>query len=97
MKKKSLIISLIKDDLINSKLINTLNQLGLEADHYSLYLTDKIFILLKLNDREDSDDLFHFYIQQTEKVVHLDVKNQSEYIDQLAEEIYESLLARQFS
>lgn len=44
--KKWLIFSLIKDNLINRKLVNSLNDIRLTADDYRLNLSDTIFKLI---------------------------------------------------
>ena len=44
LNKKELIISLIRDNLINLKLVSGLNHMGLIADDYYLHLGDTIFM-----------------------------------------------------
>ena len=46
---RSLIISLIKDDLIHAKLINGLMAIGLDATHYHLYLGETILQLMGMD------------------------------------------------
>lgn len=55
----SLVLSLIKDDLINNKLINGLNTLGLSAGDYHLHLSETILNLIGLDTESDA---IHAYI-----------------------------------
>ena len=59
--KKKLIISLIKDDLINAKLVNRLNEIGLCADDYFLHLSDTIFKLMGFEDDEETETIYERY------------------------------------
>ncbi len=52
--KRRLILSLIKDDLINSKLVNSLGDIGINADDYLLHLSDTNFKLSKIPDTQTS-------------------------------------------
>jgi hypothetical protein len=47
-KEKKLVISLIKDDLVNRKLLIGLDDLGLRPTDYYLNLSDTIFSLIIL-------------------------------------------------
>lgn len=48
LSNEELIIRLIKDNLINTKLISGLNCLGLIADDYTLFLGETIFFTVRL-------------------------------------------------
>lgn len=56
--KEKLILSLIKDDLINVKLVNGLNEAGLNADNYYLHLSDTIFKLMGFGDDEEAETIY---------------------------------------
>jgi hypothetical protein len=47
---KSLILSLIKDDLINTKLVSGIESLGIDAGLYLLGISDAIFVLMGIDD-----------------------------------------------
>lgn len=91
MRNERLIISLIKDDLINCKLVDGLNSLGLKADDYCLYLSDTIFKLIGFEDNDKTEMIHRYYINQTKKVKELEITNVDKSIDNLANEIYKSL------
>ena len=67
MKNKQLILSLIKDDLVNAKLVYSLNALGLNASSYFLHLSETVFQLLKIKEDERSDELYERYLVKVKK------------------------------
>jgi hypothetical protein len=90
-KKKKLIISLIKDDLINSKLVNGLDAMGLESQDYFLHLSGTIFDLIGFSDCETSDEVYHEYVLRSKKVTEIDIKHDNRPLDSLASELYQYL------
>jgi hypothetical protein len=90
--KKELIISLIRDNLINLKLVTGLNDLGLIADDYSLFLGDTIFKLMGFEASAKSDLIFEkVFIANSEKVEQIDFSSLDE-LTLLSTQIYEELL-----
>jgi hypothetical protein len=87
-KKKKLILSLIKDDLINSKLLRGLNRVGLDADQYCLFLSGTIFDLMGYENSKRSDEIFSEYIKFTEQGDKVDISGSPNEMDNLANEIY---------
>lgn len=92
--KKKLVLSLIKDDLINSKLLRGLNKVGLDADHYCLFLSGTIFDLMGYKNNESSDEIFSEYIKLTEQSDKIDIKETPNTLDGLANEIYVFLIKK---
>ncbi|MGZ3767823.1 MAG: hypothetical protein ACXVDZ_09945 [Bacteroidia bacterium] len=93
---QKLIVSLIKDHLINTKLINGLNTIGLNADDYSLHLGQTIFDLLEFENTKHSDKAFEYYLKLTKKVNKINITKHPKKLDELAGSIHCKLLARQF-
>jgi hypothetical protein len=89
---KQLLISLIKDDLIHTKLINGLDALGLEALDYHIHLSETIFELLGFPD--NSDDAFEFYLSELKRARRLSIRINREAFDVLALTIYTELERR---
>jgi hypothetical protein len=90
---KEIIIKLIRDHLINMKLVSGLNALGLNADDYSLYLGDTIFLLMGFEGSEYSDFIFEkVFLANSEKVKHLNFGYDTEELDRLSKLIYEELV-----
>jgi hypothetical protein len=71
--KKRLILSLIKDDLINAKLVNGLNVIGLNADNYFLHLSDTIFKIMGFDDNEETETIFVRYMELAKRVMFIDI------------------------
>ena len=90
---QALALSLIRDSLINFKLISGLNQLGLRADDYHVYLADTVFKLMGLENQEYSDLLFEkIYLANAGKVKHMNFPASAEELKRLSEHIYEQLI-----
>lgn len=94
IKYKDLIISLIKDDLIHTKLINGLDALGLEALDYHIHLSETIFELLGFPENENSDAIFEYYIAQLKRARRLSIRKNREAFDVLALNIFTELERR---
>ncbi len=91
--KKELIISLIKDNLINLKLVSGLNHLGLIADDYYLHLGDTIFKLMGFEASEQSDLIFEtVFMGNSEKIAQIAISGSKDELDLLSMEIYRELL-----
>lgn len=91
MKKEKLILALIKDDLINCKLINGLDKLGINAHDYTLNLSDTIFKLMEFENNLESERLFEKYIKLSEQAVKVDITNSKKNMDKLVKKIYKEL------
>lgn len=89
----SLIIRLIRDCLINWKLVNGLNALGVMADDYHLYLGDTIFELMGFKGSRKSDMIYeNVFLANCRKVRYISLSGTREELDKLSEEIYGELL-----
>lgn len=91
MNKQELILALIRDNLINMKLVTGLNALGLIADDYYLNLGDTVFKLMGFEASEKSDLIFEkVFMANSEKVSQIDFSRDE--IMRLSMEIYRELL-----
>ena len=91
---EDLVVSLIKDDIINSKLVNGLLAIGLDASHYQLHLGNTIFQLLGFKDDHYSDTIYKFYRDLIKKIKPINFSTSPEAVDELALAIYNKLLGR---
>lgn len=94
METKSLIITLIKDDLINSKLVNGLNELGLDAGKYFINSSDTVFKLMGFQNHEFEEEIFQYYLELTAKAKNIDISESNAPLDDLCLEIYNELLVK---
>jgi hypothetical protein len=91
---KEIVLSLIKDDLTNTKLTLGLDELGLDAELYLLNLPDTIFLLLEIEDNPKGEELFEHYLSLKEKVQTINLKTENNVLDKLSSEIYEELMLK---
>ncbi|MES2592879.1 MAG: hypothetical protein V4608_13430 [Bacteroidota bacterium] len=84
------IISLIKDDLIHIRLVYGLEILGLNADNYSLRLTETIFQLVGI--RIDNDDFFEDYMDECRTILNMDIFKHPELLNSMALSLYKKLI-----
>jgi hypothetical protein len=89
--KQTLIIRLIKDHLIHTRLINGLNILGLSAENYYLHLSDTIFKMIGISD--DKEELYEVYLNWCTKISQTEVFTDQLLMDKYAREIYYVLLS----
>lgn len=90
-KEKEVILSLIKDDLVNHKLLLGLDALGLRAADYYLNIGDTIFSLMGFPENSDSDRVYELYLELTKKARFLNLSESQNQLEQLAQEIYQEL------
>ena len=90
--ERTLIIALIKDDLINTRLVNGLNAIGLNADDYLLHLSDTIFKLLGIGDDAAGETIFEWYMDSLKRVDQINICEDAEALNELATQIYLELL-----
>jgi hypothetical protein len=84
-----LVLSLIKDDLVNLRLIYGLQAMGIHADGYMLHLSNTVFALMGFDDTDRRTDAIHdHYIRLSQKIAHIDIHEAPELLDELAREIY---------
>lgn len=90
--KKSLIISLIQDDLINTKLVYSLNNIGLQASDYTLHISSTVLKLSKIKTSALRWEQIHDeYLRMTTRVLQIDIQESPRLLQTLAEEIYDFL------
>lgn len=92
MKQREIITKLIKDDLTNNQLIDGLNTMGLEADHYHLYLSEIIFDMVGFTiDNTNFDRVYSHYDKLTKSAHTIDLKKRDGAMDKLAGKVHDEL------
>ncbi len=89
MQHEDIIITLIKDHLVNTHLIHGLNALGWHSDDYHLHLSDTIFKLVGLNDEQE--ELFEAYLDWCNRMAEKDIFQDEGQLHRYATEIYSVL------
>ncbi len=93
LNNEELLLRLIRDSLVSTKLIAGLNSLGLIADDYTMSLGDTIFRLMGFEDGEQSDLIFQKnYLSLSEKINDMEFSDSMQDVEILSKEIYDELL-----
>ncbi len=87
MKLDILIPSLIRDDLINSKLVNGLISAGMDASDYYLHLSDTVFHLMGFIDSKVNDGIYEEYLEMCKRIELIEITDWKS-IQELANDIY---------
>lgn len=87
---KELILSLIKDDLINVRLVHGLEKLGLASGEYYLHLSETIFKLVGIT--VDDEDFFEDYMDECKTVNNIDIFKHPELLNSLTLSLYNKLV-----
>jgi len=90
---KKLILSLIKDDLLNTQFINRLNIIGLDAGKYYLHLSQTFFVLMGFGDFQQETELYEEYFDFSEKALAENFLENPEHLDKTVLEVYNKLKA----
>jgi hypothetical protein len=92
MTRNELVKSLIRDDLINTKLVYGLGDMGLNADNYLLHLSEAVFDLMGFDTTKQTDELTERYMEMTKRSKQIDADEMHCRLENLAEEIHAELL-----
>lgn len=86
---QQLVLSLIKEDLINTKLISNLNDIGIDAENYNLNL--RIIIMRMMGLQHVNDETHEKYSEFTHQSKDIKFTESAKLLDPLAYEIYNFL------
>lgn len=78
--RKNLILRLIQDDILNTRLVNGMQELGIDASPYCLHLSDSIFYLLNIKD----EARFKKYMSLTKEAAKLDYSQNVKLLEEKA-------------
>lgn len=85
---KIIVINLIKQDLINWRMINLFQKMQINADDYQLDIGSIIFEIMDLDNRENVDEIFEKYVEMSKPMLELYTSQSNTEIDLLAAQIY---------
>lgn len=88
---KTIVTDLIKQDLINWKMINSLGIIQINADDYLLDLGRIVFEIMNVEELENVDDILDKYIEMSKPMLDMDASQSNKEVDKLASEIYDYL------
>lgn len=90
LSNKALIISLIKDNLVHTRLTKGLENLGFDIGNYHLQLNDTIFSLIGIDD--EHEEVFEEYLAMCEQTIEIEIFKYPELLDNIANSIYRVLI-----
>lgn len=91
MSKKKKILTLIECDILNSKLVYTQNEIGVDANDCLTDTSQVIFTLIGIKKENRTEKLYRKYHDLIRQTEYLDLRNNSEK-ERLALKIYNNLL-----
>lgn len=89
--KRQQILTLIENEIINTKLVSSLNDIGIDLSVYSLHVDTLIFKSIGLKKDARTDNLYAKYFELLKQGKGIDPNSKSE-IRRLALKIYRYLL-----
>jgi hypothetical protein len=92
MDKRRQILTLIENELINSKLVFTLQNIGVEAGGYFTDTSQVVFVLIGIRKENRTEELYKKYFDLLKQVQYLDLQIKGEK-SRLALKIYGFLIA----
>lgn len=66
---RAILTNLIKQDLINWKMIHSLQNMQVRADDYQLDIGSIIFEMMDLEDRKNVDEIFEKYMELSKPIL----------------------------
>lgn len=94
--EQQLVQAMIRDDLVNYRLLNGLHELGLVTELYFLKMSQTVFDYLGIQGQVDYDGNYARYEEMKEEVMAFDLSREMDRVNQLAEKIYRELLTIKF-
>jgi hypothetical protein len=92
MDKRRQVLTLIENEIINSKLILTLQNIGIEAGGYFTDTSQVVFVLIGIRKEKRTEELYKKYFDLLKQVQYLDLQIKGEK-SRLALKIYGLLIA----
>ena len=87
MDKRKQIMTLIESDIVNSKLIFTLNNIGIDANDYLTDISTIVFLQIGIRKENRTEELYKKYFDLIRQVQYLDLQVKGEK-SRLALKIY---------
>ena len=89
MNQKELVIRLIKDDLINTYLIDSFEKIGFYSENFRLNLSETIFKVMGIDDEDER--LYELYLEKCSKIAVPEIVMSKELLEIFSEDTYQFL------
>lgn len=91
---KELVLMLIRDDLVISKLMYGLTNLGIQADAYLIDISTAVFKLMGLEEENKKNEaIYYAYVTLGTEINKTPIEDAHEVIENIALKMYNLLLA----
>ncbi|MGQ0829206.1 MAG: hypothetical protein ACT4ON_12530 [Bacteroidota bacterium] len=90
--KKEFIISLIRDDLTNIRLVQGIEKLGINCSQYHLHLSEIFFSLIGFKSKEWEERAYDEYLEYSKRVLSIDIVKHPEKLTAMANTVYDKLM-----
>ncbi len=87
MKRKKKLKKLIASEIINAKLIFSLDKIGIDANHYLTDITDVIFDIAKISKKNQTEELLDNYFYLIKKGITIDLRIEDNKLEELINEV----------
>lgn len=93
---KNEVLLLIEDSIVNAKLVNALEGIGIDASLYNLNCPAVVFDILGLGSKERKDELYGLFFDLIREGEAIDFSESRKELRIFAEKVYYRLLDTQF-
>ncbi len=93
MSKKTHILTLIENDIISSKLVNTFKTINIDADLYLTDVSTVIFEQIGISKTNQTDKLYRKYFSLVNKGRKIDFSQDKTELEKYTNEIYTYLIS----
>ncbi len=87
MKRNKKLKKIIVSEIINTKLIFSLDNIGMETNHYVIDISDVIFDIAKISMKKRRDKLYDDYFNLIKKGIYIDTRIEDNKLDKLIDEV----------
>ena len=93
--KKQMILMLLRDDIVNTKLVDSLCDLGFHAEVYYLNTSSVVFKLLEIDiDNPKNEQIYKEYIELRSKSIYAHTYKKQCSFDNIAMDLYKLLISK---
>ena len=87
MKRKEKLKKLIGSEIVNTKFIFSLDSIGIDANHFSIDISDVIFDIAKINKKKRNEKFYEDYFNLIKKGISIDLRIEENKLAELINEV----------
>jgi len=91
--EKEIVLLLLRDDLVNTKLVDALCKMEFSAEVFYLNTSSVIFRLMGIDlDNPDNEPIYKEYLKRCSAAIYVKMKGNQSTFDEMAQELYDFLM-----